>query len=86
MPDTPLTFEESIARLEKVVRLLDDGRTSLDESLERYEEGIRLLRHCTQLLDGARRRIEILRGVDENGTPNLESISEESVKTAESPV
>jgi len=67
-----LSFEESIAQLEKIVRILDDGKTSLDESLEKYEEGIRLLRHCTELLDGAKRRIEILHGVTEEGTPILE--------------
>jgi len=66
-----MTFEESIAQLEKIVRTLDDGKTSLDESLEKYEEGIRLLRHCTELLDGAKRRIEILHGVTEEGTPIL---------------
>ena len=71
MPDTTLSFEESILQLEKIVRTLDDGKTSLDESLEKYEEGIRLLRRCTELLDNAKRRIEILHGVDEDGTPKF---------------
>jgi len=69
-----LTFEESIVQLEKIVRTLDDGKTSLDESLANYEEGIRLLRHCTELLDNAKRRIEILHGVTEDGTPILEPV------------
>ena len=71
-----MTFEESITQLEKIVRTLDDGKTSLDEALEKYEEGIRLLRHCTDLLDNAKRRIEILRGVSEEGTAVLEVISD----------
>ncbi|MCL2304571.1 MAG: exodeoxyribonuclease VII small subunit [Planctomycetaceae bacterium] len=71
-----MTFEESLLQLEKIVRTLDDGKTSLDEALEKYEEGIRLLRHCTELLDGAKRRIEILRGVSEEGTPVLEMKNE----------
>ena len=63
------------------MRQLDDGRTSLDDSLQNYEEGIRLLRHCTALLEGAKRRIEILRGTNEDGTPILEPLSEADVKT-----
>jgi len=71
-----MTFEESLVQLEKIVRTLDDGKTSLDEALEKYEEGIRLLRHCSDLLDGAKRRIEILRGVSEEGTAVLEVIGD----------
>ena len=63
------------------MRQLDDGRTSLDDALQNYEEGIRLLRHCTSLLEGAKRRIEILRGTNEDGTPVLEPLSEADVKT-----
>ena len=71
-----MTFEESLAQLEKIVRTLDDGKTSLEESLEKYEEGIRLLRHCTEVLAAAKRRIEILHGVSEEGTPILEVIGD----------
>ena len=69
-----MNFEESITQLEKIVRTLDDGKTPLDEALEKYEEGIRLLRRCTELLSGAKRRIEILHGVSEEGTPILEKV------------
>ena len=71
MSEPSLSFEESIVQLEKIVRTLDDGKTSLDESLEKYEAGIRLLRRCTELLDNARRRIEVLQGVTEDGVPIL---------------
>ena len=74
-------FEESLAELEQIVRQLDGGKITLDESLEKYETGIRLLRRCHLLLDGANRRIEILRGVDENGSPILQSVEEDAVKT-----
>ena len=69
-----MIFEESIAQLDRIVRTLGDGKTSLDEALEKYEEGVRLLRHCAALLDGAKHRIEVLHGVTEEGTPILEPV------------
>lgn len=80
----PKTFEESLARLDVIVKQLDDGRTDLESALERYEEGIGLLKNCRGMLENARRKIEILRGVDEGGTPHIESVSEDAFKT-ESP-
>jgi len=67
-----LTLEEALSRLETIVRRLEEGQPSLDESLTQYEEGIRLLRHCYQLLEKAERRIELLAGVDAQGNPVLQ--------------
>jgi exodeoxyribonuclease VII small subunit len=63
------TFEEALARLEKIVAQLEDGRTDLAASLAGYEEGVQLLRKCHGLLERAERRIEILSGVDAEGKP-----------------
>jgi len=67
-----LTLEEALSRLEAIVRRLEEGQPSLDESLAQYEEGVRLLRHCYQLLEKAERRIELLTGVDAQGNPVLQ--------------
>ncbi|MCS7306519.1 MAG: exodeoxyribonuclease VII small subunit [Thermoguttaceae bacterium] len=67
-----LSLEEALARLEAIVRHLEEGQLSLDESLAQYEEGVRLLRHCYQLLEKAERRIELLAGVDAQGNPVLQ--------------
>ena len=75
------SFEESLVQLEKIVKRLDDGKTSLEEALSQYETGIQLLRHCHAFLEKAKRRIELLRGVAEDGTPILETIPEEQMKT-----
>ncbi len=80
---SPPGFEESLTRLESILKRLDDGKTSLEEALAQYEEGVRLLRHCHGFLETARRRIELLRGVAEDGSPILEPIAEEKVKTRE---
>ena len=55
-----LTFESASARLEEIVKLLERGNTSLDESLKLYEEGVSLVRFCNDALDNAEKRIKIL--------------------------
>ena len=54
------SFEESVGRLEEIVRMLENGTASLDESLKLYEEGIALVRTCNSQLDSAEKKIRIL--------------------------
>lgn len=54
------TFEEATARLEEIVKILEHGNTSLDESLKLYEEGVSLVRFCNESLDNAEKRIKML--------------------------
>ncbi len=54
------SFEESVARLEEIVRLLENGTATLDESLKLYEEGISLVRVCNDKLDSAEKKIKVL--------------------------
>jgi exodeoxyribonuclease VII small subunit len=68
----PLTFEQALAELDRIVRELEDGQTSLEESLARYEMGIRLLKRCYAELRQAEQRIQLLTGVDEEGRPILQ--------------
>jgi exodeoxyribonuclease VII small subunit len=53
-------FEEALARLEQIVRSLEAGNLSLDDSLRAFEEGTGLLRHCARRLEATERRIEIV--------------------------
>jgi exodeoxyribonuclease VII small subunit len=53
-------FEEALLKLEDLVRKMEGGDLSLEESLKAFEEGIRLARFCTKKLDEAERRVEIL--------------------------
>jgi exodeoxyribonuclease VII small subunit len=62
-----LSFEQAMDRLEQTVARLEDGQLGLDESLAQYEKGIQFLRLCYQQLEKARRKIELLAGIDENG-------------------
>ena len=47
------TFEEAVARIEQIVKMLDMGDTPLDKSLALFEEGARLIKDCGKLLDDA---------------------------------
>lgn len=54
------TFEEATVRLEEIVKILEHGNTSLDESLKLYEEGVSLVRFCNEALDNAEKKIKML--------------------------
>ncbi|MDI9459623.1 exodeoxyribonuclease VII small subunit [Candidatus Darwinibacter acetoxidans] len=55
-----LRFEEAMIRLQEIVRLLEQGDTTLDEALALFEEGVKLARFCNDKLDEAEARIEIM--------------------------
>lgn len=76
-----ISFEEAFRRLEAIVATLESGRGELEESLAKYEEGVRLLRRCRQILDGAERRVEILKGLDDSGAPILEKADENALRS-----
>ena len=51
------TFEESMQRLEVIVRALERGDAPLEESLKLFREGTELVRSCNQLLENARLQV-----------------------------
>lgn len=53
-------FEAAIAELETIVKKLEDGELTLEQSLELYERGVQLSRYCHARLEQAERRIEVL--------------------------
>lgn len=54
------SFEEAMARLEEIVRLLENGKSSLDDSLSAFEEGISLVKYCNAKLTDAEQKVRIL--------------------------
>jgi|GEM_PF-166534 len=78
------TFESSLGELEKIVRKLEDGDLSLEESLQLFEDGVRLSRECQERLNAAERRIEILLK-DESGNPILQEINSETINEPREP-
>ncbi len=55
-----MKFEEALKKLEKIVSDLERGELSLDSSLKKYEEGVKLAAICTNKLEEAERKVEIL--------------------------
>jgi len=49
-----------MAKLEALLRKMETGEMTLEESLKAFEEGVRLSRVCANRLDEAERRVELL--------------------------
>ena len=61
-------FEESMQRLEQIVRAMERGDVALEESLKLFQEGTELVRSCEKLLSEARLQVKkILTAAD--GSP-----------------
>jgi len=52
------TFEESMARLEQIVRSMERGDVALEESLKLFQEGTDLVRSCQKILDEAQLQVK----------------------------
>jgi exodeoxyribonuclease VII small subunit len=74
--DREFKFEPAMERLEKIVRELEGGKLTLEESIARFEEGVKLARELRDYLDSARQRVEALVGEDCDGRPLLEPFEE----------
>ncbi|NLY51690.1 MAG: exodeoxyribonuclease VII small subunit [Firmicutes bacterium] len=68
--DEKKTFEENFARLEQIIKVLEKGDVSLEDSLSLFEEGVQLVRRCSKQLDTAEARIAKL-VVTEEGEPSI---------------
>ena len=53
-------FESAVGELETIVKTLEAGDLSLEQSLQLFERGVHLSRFCHTRLEDAERRIEIL--------------------------
>ncbi len=58
-PSAP-SFEDSLEKLESLVERMEEEHLPLEELLGNYEEGHQLLKHCQNLIDNARKRIEVV--------------------------
>ena len=76
MNESNKTFEQSMIRLEQIVRAMERGDVALDESLKLFQEGTELVRSCGKLLDEAELQIKkVMTAAD--GSPVLEDFADE---------
>jgi exodeoxyribonuclease VII small subunit len=61
MTETKLSFEQSLSRLDEIVRHLEKGDLPLSDSLKLFEEGTALLASASQMLDEAEQKVVKLR-------------------------
>ncbi len=54
------TYEVKIEQLKKIIEKIEDGNTSLDESMKLYEQGAALVKQCESMLAEAEVKITTL--------------------------
>ena len=55
-----MKFEEAMLALDDIVRRLESGAVSLDESLSAFEEAVALVKFCNEKLETAEQKVRIL--------------------------
>lgn len=70
------TFEESMGRLEQIVRAMERGDVPLEESLKLFQEGTELVQTCTKLLDDAQLQIKKVMTASD-GSPVMEDFADD---------
>ena len=70
-----VNFETSLTKLNEIVKDMEKGDLSLDESLKKFEEGINLIRECQLVLQDAEKKVKIL--TEKNREPHLENFEDE---------
>ena len=55
-----MSFEQSLDRLEKVVEVMENKETPLEQSIELYKEGLALSKYCNEFLGRIEGEITLL--------------------------
>ena len=76
MNKTNQTFEDSMTRLEQIVRAMERGDVPLEASLKLFQEGTELVQRCQKLLDVAILQVKKIM-VAQDGSPLEEDFRDE---------
>ncbi len=71
-----INFEKTFAELEELVKKMEGGDLSLEESLKYFERGMLLTKNCQQALNKAEQKVRIL--LEKNNKNNLESFGSDN--------
>ena len=71
-----INFEKTFTELEDLVKKMEGGDLSLEESLKYFERGILLTKDCQQALNKAEQKVRIL--LEKNNKNNLESFGSDN--------
>lgn len=65
MAKKSVTFEESMVRLDEIVKALEKGDVALEDSIKLFEEGTKLAAKCSDLLQNAEMKVtKLMQGPD----------------------
>ena len=73
-----MSFEQSLARLDEIVRHLEKGDLPLNDSLSLFEEGTGLIRRCGAMLDEAEQKVVKLKKGPDRSPVELDFEDEQS--------
>jgi exodeoxyribonuclease VII small subunit len=73
-----ISFEDSFAKVEQIVRKLEQGTMGLDDSLAAYQQAVIHLRSCQAKLAEANRKVELLQEVALDGTYTSMPVDDEA--------
>ena len=57
MAEETMSFEQALKRLDEIVKGLEKGDVSLNDSMSLFEEGTGLIRLCSGMLDAAEQQV-----------------------------
>lgn len=70
------SFEQSLTRLDEIVRRMECGDVPLEEALKLFEEGTTLVAACNKMLDDAELKVvQLTKGAD--GSPQETEFTDE---------
>lgn len=72
-----MNYEQALARLEQIIRAMENDKIPLAESLALYEEGVKIVRRLSAGLDDAERKIKILQQNAQGEIVAVDFITEE---------
>jgi len=73
--NSDFNFESALSELEKLVEKMENGESSLEQSLIDFERGVVLTRLCQESLQSAEQKVQIL--LEQNGQPVLSDFDNE---------
>lgn len=77
MAGKKVDFETAMSRLQEIVKKLESGEESLEESMKLFEEGAKLSAKCYEILEKAEQRVSQLKTVNGGEDPQLEEEEED---------
>ena len=56
-----MNFEEGNKELQEIVKKLENGNLSIEESINLFEKGVKIAKECNEILTNAKGKITILK-------------------------